>query len=96
MAGSGLAQRQPSDNHSSLNVIAICHEILPEATQYWQLVKPYPPAPPIIPFDCSTYRTVKPWKPEGYALRLQIGLEDVDDLFADLQAGLERLGDSNG
>ncbi|KAL1110024.1 hypothetical protein AAG570_014178 [Ranatra chinensis] len=45
----------------------------------------------IIPFDCSTYRTVTTWNPGGLTLRLQIGLEDPDDLKADLDAGLSRL-----
>ncbi|CAN1725091.1 putative cystathionine beta-lyase [Hyphomicrobium sp. 1Nfss2.1] len=45
----------------------------------------------VIPFDVTSYRTATKWQPEGPALRLHIGLEDVDDLRADLQAGLERL-----
>lgn len=45
----------------------------------------------IIPFNCAEYRTVTTWQPGGRALRLQIGLEDMDDLKADLAAGLERL-----
>jgi cystathionine beta-lyase len=44
----------------------------------------------VIPFDASTYRTATKWKPEGPTLRLHIGLEDVDDLRADLDAGLKR------
>lgn len=45
----------------------------------------------IIPFDPSSYRTATPWRAEGQALRIHIGLEDVDDLIADLEAGLARL-----
>jgi cystathionine beta-lyase len=45
----------------------------------------------VIPFDCSSYRTATSWKPEGPALRFHIGLEDPDDLIADLEAGFERL-----
>ena len=45
----------------------------------------------IIPFDCSTYRTVTHWNPEGPALRIQIGLEDVEDLKKDLDSGFARL-----
>jgi len=45
----------------------------------------------IIPFDCATYRTVTTWNPGGPALRIQIGLEDVKDLQADLEAGFARL-----
>jgi cysteine-S-conjugate beta-lyase len=45
----------------------------------------------VIPFDCSTYRSAVPWNPEGPALRFHIGLEDIEDLKADLEAGLDRL-----
>jgi cysteine-S-conjugate beta-lyase len=41
----------------------------------------------IISFDCSTYRTATKWQPGGPALRLHIGLENVEDLKADLAAG---------
>jgi cystathionine beta-lyase len=47
----------------------------------------------ILPFDCAPYRTATAWAPEGPALRLSIGLEDVVDLKADLAAGLARLRD---
>ncbi|MFN3625802.1 MAG: trans-sulfuration enzyme family protein, partial [Hyphomicrobium sp.] len=45
----------------------------------------------VIPFDARSYRTATKWEPEGPTLRLHIGLEDVDDLRADLEAGLQRL-----
>ena len=45
----------------------------------------------VIPFDCSSYRTVTRWAPGGPALRFQIGLEDVADLQADLDKGFARL-----
>jgi cysteine-S-conjugate beta-lyase len=45
----------------------------------------------ILPFDPSAYRTSTNWKAEGPALRLHVGLEDVEDLKADLEAGFERL-----
>jgi cysteine-S-conjugate beta-lyase len=45
----------------------------------------------VIPFDCSTYRTATRWEPGGHALRFHIGLEDLDDLKADLEAGFARL-----
>ena len=45
----------------------------------------------VIPFDCSAYRTATRWNPGGPALRFQIGLEDVADLQADLDAGFARL-----
>lgn len=45
----------------------------------------------IVPFDCRTYRTATQWNPVGPALRIQIGLEDVEDLKAELDAGFARL-----
>jgi cystathionine beta-lyase len=45
----------------------------------------------IIPFDPRAYRTATAWQAEGPALRVHIGLEDVDDLKADLEAGFARL-----
>jgi cystathionine beta-lyase len=45
----------------------------------------------ILPFDPSAYRTATKWTAEGPAIRLHIGLEDVEDLKADLEAGLARL-----
>jgi cysteine-S-conjugate beta-lyase len=44
-----------------------------------------------IPINPAKHRSVTPWKAEGPAIRLQIGLEDADDLIADLAAGLQRL-----
>jgi cystathionine beta-lyase len=46
----------------------------------------------ILPFDPAAYRTATTWQAEGPALRLHIGLEDVGDLKADLEAGFARLG----
>ncbi len=40
-----------------------------------------------IPFDCSAYRTATKWAPGGPTLRLHIGLENVEDLKADLERG---------
>jgi cystathionine beta-lyase len=45
----------------------------------------------IIPFDPRAYRTATTWNADGPALRLHIGLEDVADLKADLDAGFARL-----
>ena len=45
----------------------------------------------ILPFDPKDYRSATEWQAEGPALRLHIGLEDVDDLKADLDAGFARL-----
>ena len=41
----------------------------------------------VIPFDCAPYRTATQWAPGGPALRLHIGLENVEDLKADLDRG---------
>ncbi|MBR1136044.1 MAG: cystathionine beta-lyase [Bradyrhizobium sp.] len=40
-----------------------------------------------IPFDCASYRTATRWAPGGPTLRLHIGLENVEDLKADLERG---------
>ncbi len=45
----------------------------------------------IIPFDCSTDRSATKWAPGGPAIRLQVGLEDIEDLKADLAEGFARL-----
>ena len=45
----------------------------------------------VIPFDCSTYRTATTWAPGGPALRFSVGLEDIEDLKADLDRGFARL-----
>jgi len=42
-----------------------------------------------IPFDCATYRTASTWAPGGPTLRFHIGLENVEDLKADLIGGFE-------
>ena len=45
----------------------------------------------IIPFDCSTYRTATTWSPGGPTIRLQVGLEDIEDLKGDLARGFLQL-----
>jgi cysteine-S-conjugate beta-lyase len=45
----------------------------------------------VIPFDCDPYRTATKWAPGGPALRFHIGLENVDDLKADLERGFAAL-----
>jgi cysteine-S-conjugate beta-lyase len=45
----------------------------------------------IIPFDCTKVRTATRWNPGGPTVRLHVGLEDPDDLIADLENGLKRL-----
>ena len=41
--------------------------------------------------DVSKIRTATRWNPGGPLIRLHIGLEDVDDLIADLEQGLAKL-----
>ena len=43
------------------------------------------------PFDCTKARTATTWAPGGPTIRLHIGLEDVDDLIADLERGFAAL-----
>jgi cysteine-S-conjugate beta-lyase len=50
----------------------------------------------VIPFDCAAYRTATPWTPGGPTLRLHIGLENVDDLKADLAKGFDALNAASG
>jgi cystathionine beta-lyase len=45
----------------------------------------------VIPFDCASYRTATTWAPGGPALRFSIGLEDIEDLKADLDRGFARM-----
>jgi cystathionine beta-lyase len=45
----------------------------------------------IVPFDPTKYRTATKWKGPGPALRLHVGLEAMDDLIKDLDAGFTRL-----
>jgi cysteine-S-conjugate beta-lyase len=47
-----------------------------------------------VPFDCSKMRSATKWAPGGPAVRLHIGLEDSDDLIADLERGLSQLAPS--
>ncbi|MGA8169886.1 MAG: cystathionine beta-lyase [Methylocystis sp.] len=45
----------------------------------------------VIPFDCRVSRTATTWAPEGPALRFSVGLEEVADLQADIEAGFESM-----
>jgi cystathionine beta-lyase len=45
----------------------------------------------IVPFDVRETRTAKPWPYKGPCFRIHAGLENVDDLVADLDAGFRRL-----
>lgn len=44
----------------------------------------------ILPSDPASARTATEWTAPGPLIRLHIGLEDTDDLIADLSAGLDR------
>ncbi|MBC7987569.1 MAG: PLP-dependent transferase, partial [Sphingomonadaceae bacterium] len=43
-----------------------------------------------IPADPAPYRTAREWRAEGSLVRLHVGLEDPEELIADLAQGLER------
>ena len=45
----------------------------------------------VIPFDCKPYRTATQWAPGGPTIRFSVGLEDIEDLKADLDRGFKRL-----
>ena len=45
----------------------------------------------VIIFDCASYRTATRWAPGGPALRFHIGLENVEDLIADLDNAFDIL-----
>jgi cystathionine beta-lyase len=45
----------------------------------------------VIPFDCDDVRSATAWSPGGPTVRFHIGLEDVDDLIADLERGFAAL-----
>ena len=47
----------------------------------------------ILDMDSSIFRTATPWQEPYSCIRLFIGLEDTDDLIADLNAALLRLDD---
>lgn len=49
-----------------------------------------------LPVDPQNYRTATQWTAEGPLVRLQIGLEDADDLIEDLRAGLDRFAAQQG
>ncbi len=44
-----------------------------------------------LPFDAAKTRSATVWQPDGPTVRFHIGLEDVGDLKADLEAGFARL-----
>jgi cystathionine beta-lyase len=44
-----------------------------------------------LPFDCTPARTATHFAPGGPTVRFSVGLEDIEDLKADLDRGFERL-----
>lgn len=50
----------------------------------------------IVPAEPAKYRSATNWDGEGPLLRIQTGLEDPDDLIADLSLGFERLNRADG
>jgi len=49
----------------------------------------------IVPANPVDNRTATKWKESGQLLRVHAGLEDIEDLIADLGAGLDRLTEIN-
>jgi cystathionine beta-lyase len=50
----------------------------------------------VLPFDAAKSRSATAWTPEGPTVRLHIGLESLDDIKADLEAGFARLAAEPG
>jgi cystathionine beta-lyase len=50
----------------------------------------------VLPFDAAKSRSATAWTPEGPTVRLHIGLESLDDIKADLEAGFARLAAQPG
>jgi cystathionine beta-lyase len=48
----------------------------------------------LIPTNPNSARSATRWEMEGQCMRIHVGLEDPDDLIADLEAGLDRLNQS--
>ncbi|SCU78102.1 LANO_0A02102g1_1 [Lachancea nothofagi CBS 11611] len=49
----------------------------------------------IIPINPRAYRTILEWPQTGFAMRVQVGLEDPEDLKRDLELGFDRLAGKN-
>lgn len=47
----------------------------------------------IVPQEPSSSRSATKWEKEGQLIRVHVGLENIDDLIADIEAGLERYAD---
>ena len=44
----------------------------------------------LIPASPEKNRTATEWAPGGFTMRIHVGLEDVDDLIADLDTGFDK------
>lgn len=49
-----------------------------------------------VPFDCTSFRTATAYNPDGRGIRLNIGLEDPDDIIADLENGFAAMAKAKG
>jgi cystathionine beta-lyase len=45
----------------------------------------------IVPVQLQKLRTSTTWKHEGSLVRIHVGLENVDDIIADLEAGFAKI-----
>ncbi len=45
----------------------------------------------LIPFDPTNYRTATEWRSQGTAVRIHVGLENPDELIADLEKGFKAM-----
>lgn len=45
----------------------------------------------VVPADPAPIRTARPWQEPGLVVRLNVGLEDIEDLKADLERGFARM-----
>lgn len=45
----------------------------------------------VVPADPAPLRSARPWREQGLLVRLNVGLEDLEDLKADLRQGLDRM-----
>lgn len=45
----------------------------------------------MVPCNPAVYRSATQWNPNGQTIRIHVGLEDPQDLIAEIQAGFERM-----
>ena len=99
--GHAIWQRDFSGSSGLFSVIL--HEQFPQAAvdrmidglRYFKIGASWGgPVSLALPLDPRAIRSAVPWRETGALVRLNIGLEDADDLIADLQTGLELLKNS--